>query len=104
MCQERGIANCVLLGDPHVIQSVADEQGVTLPPGIEIIQPDQVIDEYITPMVECRKAKGLTEAAARDQLKDTVVLGTMMCNAIMSMDWYQVLFTRPQTPSALPCS
>ena len=35
-------------------------------------------ERYVGPLVEARRAKGLTEDAAREQLADTVVLGTMM--------------------------
>ena len=34
--------------------------------------------QYVEPMVELRKSKGLTPEQACEQLKDTVVLGTMM--------------------------
>ncbi|WP_370688539.1 phosphate acetyltransferase [Moraxella nasibovis] len=77
ICQSRGIAQCVLLGDPAKIQAVAAERGVTLPEGIEIIEPSTVIEKYVAPMVERRKGK-LDEAGARAALQDTVYLGTMM--------------------------
>ncbi|CAM3480719.1 phosphate acetyltransferase [Parendozoicomonas haliclonae] len=78
ICQERGIANCVLLGKPEVIRSVAEAQGIELPEGLEILDMDEVRGQYIGPMVELRKSKGLTEPMAEAQLEDTVVLGTMM--------------------------
>ncbi len=77
ICQSRGIAQCVLLGDPAKIRAVADERGVTLPADIEIIEPATVIDKYVAPMVERRKGK-LDEEGARAALQDTVYLGTMM--------------------------
>ena len=44
-----------------------------------IIQdPRDVRHDYIEPMVELRKHKGRTEVIADEQLKDNVVLGTMM--------------------------
>ncbi len=79
ICAEKGIAECVLLGKRDVIESVAAAQGVTLPTrNLEIIEPDSVREKYIAPMVELRKAKGLTRQMAAAQLEDTVVLGTMM--------------------------
>ncbi|MCB9778619.1 MAG: phosphate acetyltransferase [Alphaproteobacteria bacterium] len=78
LCQARGIARCVLLGDPARIRAVASDRGVSLPPDLEIIAPADVADAYVAPMVALRRHKGLTESAARDQLRDTVVLGTMM--------------------------
>ncbi|SQA02979.1 Phosphate acetyltransferase [Serratia marcescens] len=39
ICAERGIAECVLLGNPEEIQRVAAAQGVELGKGIEIVDP-----------------------------------------------------------------
>ena len=77
ICQSRGIAQCVLLGDPAKIHAVAQERNVTLPDGIEIIEPSTVIEKYVAPMVERRKGK-IDEEGARAALADTVYLGTMM--------------------------
>jgi len=78
ICAEKGIARCVLLGQRAAIEAVAAAQGVTLPPALEIIDPDDVREQYVERMVEMRKSKGLTPGQAREQLQDTVVLGTMM--------------------------
>lgn len=78
ICQERGIARCVLLAKPEEVQQVAREQGITLPASLEILDPDSIANRYVEPMCEMRNAKGLTPDDAREQLKDTVVLGTMM--------------------------
>ncbi|GLS84231.1 phosphate acetyltransferase [Paraferrimonas haliotis] len=75
---ERGIARCVLLGDPQIIERVAAAQGVTLGSGVEIIDPETIRADYVKPMLELRKHKGLEEVMANEQLKDNVVLGTMM--------------------------
>lgn len=77
ICQRRGIAQCVLLGDPDKIRAVAKERGVTLPADIEIIEPASIADGYVAPMVERRKGK-IDEAGAKKALEDTVFLGTMM--------------------------
>lgn len=77
-CQERTIAQCVLVGNPEEIHRVAEAQGVTLPDSIEIIDPNKVRHRYIGPMVALRKHKGLTEPMAEQQLEDNVVLATMM--------------------------
>lgn len=81
ICVERKIAECVLLGNPETIKRVALQQGVTLGNGVEIIDPDLVSEHYIARLVELRKSKGITEVVAREQLKDSVVLGTMMLEA-----------------------
>ena len=78
ICQERGIARCVLLAKPEEVAAVAREQGISLPADLEILDPDSIRAQYVGPMVEMRKSKGLTPEMADEQLKDTVVLGTMM--------------------------
>ncbi|KKC98975.1 MULTISPECIES: phosphate acetyltransferase [Photobacterium] len=78
ICAERGIAECVLLGNPAEIKRVAEQQGVVLGAGVDIIDPASVREQYVARLVELRKNKGMTEVVAREQLEDTVVLGTMM--------------------------
>ncbi|RAT15903.1 MULTISPECIES: phosphate acetyltransferase [Lonsdalea] len=78
ICAERGIAHCVLLGNPEEIQRVAAVQGVELGRGIEIVDPVAVRERYVPRLVELRKSKGMTEVVAREQLEDNVVLGTLM--------------------------
>ena len=78
ICAERGIATCVLLGNPEEINRVAASQGVELGTGIEIVDPEVVRESYVARLVELRKSKGMTEAVAREQLEDNVVLGTLM--------------------------
>jgi phosphate acetyltransferase len=77
-CAARGIAHCVLLGPPATIRAVAAGHGIDLPADLEIVDPDHVREAYVAPMVELRRAKGLSELQARQQLEDNVVLGTMM--------------------------
>lgn len=78
ICQERGIARCVLLAKPDAVKTAADARGITLPEGLEIIDPEKVRRNYVAAMVELRKHKGLNEPMALAQLEDNVVLGTMM--------------------------
>jgi phosphate acetyltransferase len=78
ICTEKGIARCVLLGQRKVILSVADSLGIELPDALEILEPNQIAERYVEPMVELRKSKGLTANQALRALEDTVVLGTMM--------------------------
>ncbi len=78
ICAERGIAHCVLLGNPGRIRAVAQSHGIDLPPELELVDPENIRSTYIEPMVERRKAKGLTALQAEKALEDTVVLGTMM--------------------------
>lgn len=78
ICTEKGIARCVLLGKRDAIQSVADGLGIVLPPGLEILEPQQIAPQYVAPLVEMRKLKGMTPVQAMAALEDPVVLGTMM--------------------------
>ena len=78
ICQARGIARCVLLAKPDDVYAVARAQGIELPEGLEILDPDLIRERYVAPMVELRKGKGLNAPMAAAQLEDTVVLGTMM--------------------------
>ncbi len=77
ICQSRGIAQCILLANPESVLEVAKARGIELPEDLEILDPDLIRDNYIDKMVELRKGK-LNELQAREQLQDTVVLGTMM--------------------------
>ncbi|PCD00910.1 phosphate acetyltransferase [Halopseudomonas pelagia] len=78
ICQRRGIAQCILLAKRESVEAVARAQHITLPEGLQIIDPDSVRERYVQPMVEKRKGKGLNEPMALQQLEDNVVLGTMM--------------------------
>lgn len=78
ICHEKGIARCVLLASRPAVHAVAQELNINLPDSLEIIDPVSIAEQYVAPMCELRKNKGLTEEQAREQLKDTVVLGTMM--------------------------
>ena len=75
---ERGIARCVLLGNPDEIRDVARKQGVTLPESVELLDPAQVAGRYVAPLVERRKAKGMTPEQAAQELSDPIMIGTMM--------------------------
>jgi phosphate acetyltransferase len=78
IAQERGMARCVLLGDPDEIRAVATKQGVTLPRSVEIIDAAKVAPRYVEPLVERRKHKGMTPEMAKSELADTIMIGTMM--------------------------
>ncbi|RLL49451.1 phosphate acetyltransferase [Mariprofundus sp. EBB-1] len=76
-CQQRGIADCILLGDPERIHQVAASQGISLD-DVRIINKADVIEDYIEPMVALRQHKGMTRTIAKDQLQSRIALGTMM--------------------------
>ncbi len=78
ICTERRIAKCILLGNTDKIQSVAKKQGIQLAKEIEILNPVIIRDKYVSRLLELRKSKGMSEIAAREQLEDNVMLGTLM--------------------------
>jgi phosphate acetyltransferase len=78
ICARRGIARCVLLADPAEVKEVARSQDVELPDNLEILDPTLVRQNYVNPLFEARKHKGLSVEMAASQLEDNVVLGTMM--------------------------
>lgn len=77
-CQARGIARCVLLARPDDVRATASAQGIELPPGLEILDPEAIRGRYVAPMVELRRNKNLNEPMAEQQLEDPVVIATMM--------------------------
>lgn len=77
-CHEQRIANCVLIGEPEVVERVARSQDLEIPEGLEILDPTEIRDGYVDRMLALRKGKGLSPSAAADQLTDNVVLGTLM--------------------------
>ncbi len=85
ICHQRGLAQCVLIGKADEIHAVANSQGIHLPDNIRIIDPDAIREDYVAPMVELRKHKGLTPQMALAMLEDNVVLATMMV-ALDEMD------------------
>ncbi|MFS2221394.1 phosphate acetyltransferase [Pantoea sp. B65] len=78
ICAARGIARCVLLGNPNEIMRIAAAQGVVLGDGIDIIDPALEREKYVAQLVMLRRNKGMTEVVAREQLEDNVMLATLM--------------------------
>ena len=78
ICARRGIARCVLLGDPAEVLAVARSQDLELPDNLEILNPTELRPKYVNPLFEIRKHKGLSIEMAASQLEDNVVLGTVM--------------------------
>ncbi|MBZ2170030.1 phosphate acetyltransferase [Marinobacter sp. F4216] len=78
ICHQRRLARCVLIGHRNDIQEVARSQGLEVPEDLEVIEPSEVRPNYVQPMVELRKHKGLAPDMAEAMLEDNVVLGTMM--------------------------
>lgn len=77
-CQRRGIADCILLAEPQQVDRVLERLNLTLPDDLTVLNPNEIQENYVQPMVELRKHKALSEHMALAQLEDSVVLGTMM--------------------------
>jgi phosphate acetyltransferase len=77
-CTRRKIARCVLLGAPKEVQQVAAGLELALPDELEIIDPAAIRGNYVAPLVEMRKHKGVSEGEAAEMLEDNVWLGTVM--------------------------
>lgn len=78
LCAQRGIAQCVLLGNPDEVRLVASRQEIELPDSVEIVDPREVCGRYVEGLVSLRKHKGLTHDAAAELLEDPIWVGTMM--------------------------
>lgn len=81
ICGERGIARCVLLGNPEKISELAANQGITLGSNVEVIDPALVRMDYVDRLVALRQHRGMTASHAHEELLDNVVLGTLMLEA-----------------------
>lgn len=81
ICQKRSIANCVLLAKREEIEEMADKMGLTLDPGLEILDPAGLRAGYVDTLEELRKHKGVNRSMAASLLEDNVMLGTTMLKA-----------------------
>jgi len=81
ICAQRGIARPVLLAHPDEVASVAAGLGLTLPDGVEVLDPAGLVERYVDVLVEARKHKGMQPDVARDSLADPIWLGTTMLQA-----------------------
>ncbi|MEN9946337.1 MAG: hypothetical protein RLZZ293_723 [Pseudomonadota bacterium] len=78
-CQEKGIADCILLGDLEKIHRLASTNLLTIPDDMKIINPKDIAQNYIEQLVELRKNKGMNYQQAYELLlHDCNYLGTMM--------------------------
>ena len=78
ICQTRGIANCVLLGNPEEIRTIAEKQGLSLHDDLEILDPNEISESYVDTLQELRAHKGMDRKMAASHLEDEVMLGTVM--------------------------
>ena len=76
-CKNDGIANVIMLGNEEEIKAKAGDFDLS---GIKIINPltSDMFDGFVEQYTEMRKAKGMTQEKAREELKDSVYFGCMM--------------------------
>ena len=78
ICHEKNIARCVLLGNEKKIKRIIEQNHLSMPNDLKILDPKSIKDRYIEPMVQIRAHKHLLAEKAAQQLDDPIVLGTMM--------------------------
>ncbi|XRX42478.1 MAG: phosphate acetyltransferase [Buchnera aphidicola (Eriosoma harunire)] len=77
-CGVHNIADCILLGNSNRIFKIALQHDIKLGDNIHIIQPDDIRKNYINRLVELRKHKGMNYVSAIKEIKNNIVLGTLM--------------------------
>ncbi|MDJ0757329.1 MAG: phosphate acetyltransferase [Ardenticatenaceae bacterium] len=78
ICHERNIAQCMLMANPQRVEEVARANGVELPKDLIILDPEPLRNQYVDLLVELRHHKGMARPMAIDQVRDNVMLGTLM--------------------------
>ena len=78
-CQDKGIANCILIGNFDKIHQLAEVNDLQIPSEMKILDPMDIADAYVEQLVELRKSKSMTSEQALDILRNDVnYLGAMM--------------------------
>lgn len=77
--KQSGAANLILLGRQDEAQKNANKLGLDLS-GVKILDPqtDASLEKFARDLYELRKAKGMSEAQARDLVCDRTYFGTML--------------------------
>ncbi len=80
LIDEKLVSQVSLVGDKDLIKKTADSIGVKLSDKIVLINPAESgkLDDYAKEYFELRKSKGITEAQAREEIKDVLHWGAMM--------------------------
>lgn len=78
-----GLADIILLGKRHDIETKAEELGLRHISQATIVEPDDpaVLDKYAPLLYELRKKKGMTPEEARRKAADVLYLGALMVKA-----------------------
>lgn len=73
------IAQVTILGNPKEIESLSKEHNLNLS-NVEVIEPEKSQDynDYVAEFMEMRKAKGITEEQAKQQIAEPLYFGAML--------------------------
>ena len=76
---EKELADIILLGKEDEIRSIAEQEGVDLS-GVEIVNPAKAsnLADYAKSYYQLRKHKGISQAEAKEQIKDPLYYASMM--------------------------
>ncbi|MDR0426447.1 MAG: phosphate acetyltransferase [Clostridiales bacterium] len=73
---KEGIAELTLIGSRTAMQRACPDADLT---GIRVIQPEEAdLSKYVSLLLECRKAKGMTEEEAKRLVKNPLYLGVLL--------------------------
>ncbi len=77
--QRLGLAEPVLLGEPEAVRSALGSVGGD-PDGLEVVDPGSLkgVGPYVRALLDRRRAKGMTEAEARERVRDPLFRGALM--------------------------
>ncbi len=77
---EAGVARPILVGSKGAIATACSRAGVTLDPAIPLYDPASAseTDSFIAEYYQLRKAKGMTQAQARLEIRRPLVFGAML--------------------------
>ncbi len=80
LIEENLVAEVALVGDTDTINANAKAEGVVLTDRTPIFDPakSDKLDAYAAEYFELRKAKGMSEEQAREQIQDVLHWGAMM--------------------------
>ncbi|WP_343377758.1 phosphate acetyltransferase [Buchnera aphidicola (Formosaphis micheliae)] len=78
ICEKKGIAKCILLGNPDEIHEISVREKISGIDSINIINPIEIQNNYIMRLVQLRSKNGMTLFNAKNVIKDNIVLSTLM--------------------------
>ncbi|CAL4320284.1 Phosphate acetyltransferase [Buchnera aphidicola (Eriosoma grossulariae)] len=77
-CYKNNIADCILLGDRKNIYNIASKNNIQLDEKIKILNPNIISKNYIDLLIKLRQHKGMNKIIANKQIKNNIILGTLM--------------------------